>query len=64
MENFDGELKSMILKWLKRGHPLEYVRDTLASTLQILDNLPHSQDYLEAIKQGNKANTRESTTID
>lgn len=64
MENFDGELKSMILKWLKRGHPPVYVRDTLASTLQIFDNLPHSQDYLEAIEQGNKANARASSTID
>lgn len=64
MENFDGELKSMILKWLKRGHPLEYVRDTLASTLQILDNLPHSQDYLGAIKQGNETNARPTSTID
>ena len=64
MENFDGELKSMILKWLKRGHPPEYVRDALASTLQILDTLPCSQDYLEAIKQGNEANARANSAID
>lgn len=64
MENFDSEIKSVILKWLKRGHSPVYVRDTLASTLQIFDNLPHSQDYLEAIKQGNDANARASRTID
>lgn len=61
MENFDSEIKSVILKWLKRGYSPMCVRDTMASTLQIFDNLPHSSDYLKAIEQGSKVNATNAT---
>lgn len=57
MENFESELKSMILKWLKRGYSLEGIRDRIASTGQILDTLHIASDYLDAIKEGNKIGT-------
>lgn len=54
MENFDSELKSMILKWLRRGYSAMCIQDSLEATGRLFDRLPDAQDYIEAIKEGNE----------
>ncbi len=61
MENFDSELKSMILKWLKRGYHPMCIRDAMVANGQLFDTLSDAQDYLEAIEQGKKVNTTNAT---
>lgn len=57
MENFDSELKSMILKWLRRGYNPMRIQDALEATGRLFDRLPDAQDYIEAIRDGNKLMT-------
>lgn len=58
VENFDSELKSMILKWLRRGYSPMCIQDALEATGRLFDRLPDAQDYLDAIKDGNELNAR------
>lgn len=58
VENFDSELKSMILKWLRRGYSPMCIQDALEATGRLFDRLPDAQDYIEAIKDGNELNAK------
>lgn len=58
VENFDSELKSMILKWLRRGYSPMRIQDALEATGRLFDRLPDAQDYIEAIKDGNELNAK------
>lgn len=58
MESFEGELKSMILKWMRRGYSPMCIQDALESTARTIERLPDAQDYIEAIKQGNEVNAK------
>lgn len=57
MENFESELKSMILKWLRRGYSVLEIRNAMVSADHLLDILPTAKHYLNAIEEGNKVKT-------